>query len=111
MIEIAKPVMVLKSIGFFFDWLQSNCQGLIIAVNKQALASVGSLLAMLVVSLPIGYYLGICLDWGLYGLWIGYLAQNLCLTVSFLLILIKTDWINAAQVASKDEVENKTCAL
>lgn len=74
-------MLLFYSLGFFFDWLQNNACGLIKAANKQTEASIASLISMIFVSFPIAWIMGIYFEYGLMGLWCGYLVQNISLTV------------------------------
>jgi Na+-driven multidrug efflux pump len=93
----AVPTLLIYSVGFFFDWMQNNMCGLIKAVNKQAVASIASLVAMVFISFPIAYTLGVSWGYGLSGLWTGYLVQNICLTVTYLVIMGRLDWDKTAE--------------
>ena len=47
---------------------------------------------MILISIPVGYTLGVTYGWGLSGLWVGYGTQGLCLTIMYTVILIRLDW-------------------
>ena len=81
--------------------------GVIKAVRKQGLASLGSLLCLFLVSLPMGYLFGVTLGWGLSGFWAGWGVSNCLLSGIYLTIISKLNWIDVAEIASRDEFKEE----
>jgi Na+-driven multidrug efflux pump len=59
---------------------------------------------MVFIGLPVGYLCGITAGWGLPGFWAGYGASNLVLACTFLKILTTINWVETAEIASRDEL-------
>lgn len=108
---IASSVTALLNIYVCFsilDCIQIITHGVIKGLGKQKIASIIALIVLYPINIPMAYYLGFVLGYGLLGLWYSQLISIILLAVSYLSIVFILDWnIVAKQVQflfSKDDL-------
>ena len=90
--NIAENSFIIFALAFTFDWNQCCASGVIKGAGKQGIASLCSLLCLIIVAMPTSYLLSFKSDWDLNGLWVGYGASAFVLTLLYIMILSKINW-------------------
>ena len=89
---IAEDSFVIFALAFSFDWNQCCASGVIKGAGKQGIASLCSLLCLVIVAMPTSYLLSFKRNWDISGLWVGYGASAFVLTLLYYIILAKINW-------------------
>lgn len=66
------PLLMLAAVFQLADGIQAGAMNLLRGIKDVNWASGISVLSYWVISLPLSYYLGIVLEWDIYGIWLGF---------------------------------------
>lgn len=92
-IEIASKLMIIAGLFQIMDGTQVTATGALRGLQDVNSPTFISLFSYWIITLPLAYFLGICLNWGAMGIWWGYLIGLLfaaiALTSRFLYLLKK----------------------
>ena len=102
-IEIAEASFGVFIVAFAFDWSQCCASGLIKGAGYQGIGSLCSLLCLALVAMPAECVLSFRHEWGISGLWAGYGASALLLTILYYCILSCIDWRATAEWAAQSD--------
>ncbi|KAF4650396.1 hypothetical protein FOL47_001177, partial [Perkinsus chesapeaki] len=75
-----------------FDISQGCMQGVFKGLGIQRYAVPVNIFAYYIVMIPLGYVLTIYYDFGVYGMWMGFVAGAGTIAVSYFIILTRTNW-------------------
>ena len=89
----------LLSLSFIFDSFQGIMQGLLKALGRLRLSTVGLLVSLYFISIPLGYIFAFVVGVGLHGLWYGMICGLICLNIFYLYTIFKL--INWQQVSEE----------
>jgi len=91
--ELASASLSACSLVFLLDSMQQIMQGIIKGLGVQEGAQSSALWSFCAISLPMAYYFGFKLEWGLPGIWYGYSIGLINLNVLYaILIFQSSDW-------------------
>lgn len=73
-IEIAANLLIIAAAFQVFDGIQAVGVGMLRGIQDVTIPTVIVIIAYWILSLPVGYILGIKLQWGVYGVWYGFVS-------------------------------------
>ena len=89
---LTSTVLILVSFIFFFDGMQGFLQGPIRAIGLQKKASFWTFLCYYVIGIPVACYLALKKDMGVIGLQLGVGIAIFLQCLSYVIILMRSDW-------------------
>mmetsp|Transcript_22253 Transcript_22253/g.29801 ORF Transcript_22253/g.29801 Transcript_22253/m.29801 type:complete len:102 (-) Transcript_22253:110-415(-) len=92
-------VMIVVGCNFFADGLQGFLQGPIRAMGLQKMASYMALACYWLLGLPLSALFSFKFEFGVAGLLGGFLTATALQSISYMLILLRTDWQDVADKA------------
>jgi multidrug resistance protein, MATE family len=90
-IAVAAQLLIIAAVFQIFDGTQVVGLGILRGMGDVNIPTICTFLAYWIVGLPIGYYLGLCLHWGVTGVWYGLV---LGLAVSSGLMFLRFQYIS-----------------
>ena len=94
-------MLKLLALSYLFEGMQIYLQGPIRALGLQKIASYYTIAAFYIFGIPIACVLSVKLNFGIYGLQIGFGSAVLVQCLSYAIILLKTDWQSISNAATK----------
>lgn len=82
-LKLAVPLLFIAAVFQFFDAVQCVSVALLRGMEDTTTPSIISIVAYWVVGMPIGYYLAFAKNWGLTGVWIGFLLALMIQAIWF----------------------------
>jgi MATE family multidrug resistance protein len=73
-VEIAANLLIIAAIFQVFDGVQAVGVGMLRGLQDVTIPTIIVIIAYWILSLPVGYVLGIQLDFGVYGVWYGFVS-------------------------------------
>jgi MATE family multidrug resistance protein len=103
--SLASDIIKIYVLFCLIDTTQHILLGIIRGIGKQMISSVICLVTLYPINIPLAYLLGFTCEYGLKGLWYSQLISITILTISYMIIVIQTDWENVAEKAVNDMFE------
>ena len=91
-VDLVSDILPVFTVWIFIDHIQCVECGIIRAMGFQMYSSVISFVSYWILNIPIAYLLAIPMGYRLTGIWLGVQVGSLFACISYLLILIFTDW-------------------
>lgn len=97
----ALPACALLQI---FDALASNLNGILRGLGRQEIGGYVGLVAFYIIGLPISFWTGFGLEWGLSGLWAGPVTGLAIVTIVEAMFIYRTNWTLAFEDAKERDL-------
>ena len=91
-INVGAKLIYVTAIFIIFDAFQGCLAGTILAMGKQKLGSIINLVSYLAIMIPLSYFLGFTLNYGVYGIYIGSISGVLSVFLMYVYLICKIDW-------------------
>ncbi|XP_017347251.1 multidrug and toxin extrusion protein 1 isoform X2 [Ictalurus punctatus] len=108
--ERVSRVMVLYAPFHLLDTIAAAGGSIVRALGMQMFGAAGNLVGYYGIGFPIGVSLMFAAKMGIFGLWIGLLVCVFLLSVFFIVLLIKINWVKATEEAQKRAGIQSDCA-
>ena len=99
-IQQAGQLLLISAMYQFPDAIFACTQGIFRGSGRRALSAKFNFIAFYIIGLPLGYFLGITLDFGVVGLWLGMTLGLICVAIAGAIVIIRSDWEQLAAEAA-----------
>jgi MATE family multidrug resistance protein len=96
----AEHVLLIVAMYQFPDAINACAQGILRGSGRQALSAKFNFVAFYIIGLPLGYILGITLNLGIEGLWLGMTLGLICVTLAGAIVILRSNWEELAAEAA-----------
>ncbi|KAH3666786.1 hypothetical protein OGAPHI_003235 [Ogataea philodendri] len=102
LVEYASKLFLVVAFNQFLDCINVICASVLRSQGRQRTGSILSVVSYYLIALPFEIFMAFYCDMGVYGLWLGLAVGVSALSISELIIVLKSDWeaiiVNSTQI-------------